>query len=94
MPLALAAPVAPLTLFAPFIVRASFTGEELKNSGDEDATLFNRDARGVACGLFCCADRMGEFMGCELRVARAGVPETEFLCDRREAGDDILELPA
>lgn len=94
MPLTLMAPVAPLTLRAPFGVGAPFAGEELKNSGDEDATLFDRGALGVACELFCCADRAGEFTGCELRVHRAGVPESEFLWDRREVGDDILELRA
>ena len=93
IPLTLPVRIAPLTPFAPFAVGAPLVGEDPKNSGDEDATLFDREARGVACELFCCcAERAGEFMCCELRVDRAGVPDTEFLCDRRDAGDDILKL--
>lgn len=52
--------------------------------------LFCRDARGVACDPFCCADRAEEGACCELRAERCGVADSECLCERREAGDDIF----
>lgn len=52
--------------------------------------MFCLEAWGVACDPFCCADRAGEGTCCELRAERCGVADPEFLCERREAGDDIF----
>ena len=81
-PVAPFVPLAPLVATAPFVV-APLVGDELKNKGDDEGTLFCPEARGVASDPFGCAVRL-------LRVDRAGVPNVELRCDLREAGEDML----
>ena len=84
------APLDALALAIPSAVCPSWTGDEWKNSGEEEELLLRRDARGVVCKPVCCADRAEESICFEFGVDRAGVADSEFLCDRREFGDDIL----
>ena len=91
-------------LSLPLIGPAPLAGEERKKRGDDDAA-FCCAALGVACGFpwgddntpeigrICAGGAVGLLKGCwAFLVGRTGVEDVEVRFERREVGEDIIDV--